>query len=1208
MVIDPQNKIFPQINKTTGLKKGGYFKNLSAISFSALKNLKTDTVSFSGITKSGIFSFETLLTNIDNSTLDSEIYKLAQIASKGIPVTPGFVILGEEAPNKKLSDKLINDIEDKIKDIEKKTLKGFGKKFKPLILSVKSEKGTVYAGFNADTIEGLLDRMDKNDDNKKFVYDSYQRAISSFGTAVFGIENNKFFSVLKAVAEKNNLLSLNDLTFGMLKDEVIPKFKEIIKQETGKNFPDDVYEQLKLVIESQSVKSPVVVQAKTFSNWKGDYGTGVCFSRDPETGENKISGDFLLNSTGHDLLEGTSRLEPIEDLVNSMPKIYNKLIEYTKKMEQIFHKPQCVSFLIDNGRLQIISANDLDKTAKATIKTAVDMYKEGLITDKEAISLVNYDDLKDSVSTELDPALKSKAIAEDRLLTKGTGASSGGAYGRVAFDSEKAVFDQDNVILVKNDTNVDDIRAITCASGLIAINAGTSSHGAIIARGLGKPCIVACNDLKIDEQNKVLIADDKKIKEGDIISIDGQTGEIFIGKIDTTSSKPSKEYFEILDLADNLATIKVLANADTTSQVIKAKKYGAKGIGLCRTEHMFFTKYNRTTLQQAILTNDDSKRQQALKELEKCQYNDFYYMFETMPNYPITIRLLDPPLNEFLPKSKELIADIVRLEISGNDPKALQEKRNLFKKIEALEEADPMLGRRGARLGVVVPEIYDMQIRAIVKAALNTNTRPQIMIPMISDAKEFELLVNRLKKVAREVVVDKFGAGSDEVEKRLKEFKWGTMIEVPRAALTAGKLAEYADFFCFGTNDLTQMTYGMSRDDAQKGYLIKYIQTGIFDKNPFDTIDPDGVGKLIELAVDGGRKTKPDLKIGVCGEQGGDPASMEFFQKSKVDYVSCSPPKIPAARLAAGKMAIKNIAFTGKDPSSSLHFRVLKKILDEEFANTMLRVSSKGTLTVDDIEMKLEKEYGKETAEAIKVSGDKIGFSNLILLIPGTTKDGRVPDLFPVIDPHPYKGTMGGSHWYSELYLLRNIFPKIRLKNPDFSFQKLRKDLEMDGVNGNKNLPEGISLTNRRYAKDFIDKYQHSDAFDEDGNSNYASIHGFVVYDIHNNNYLILDNKPGIKEFVEKNKILFDDIVQRFKLKEIIIGGDPVLTNPLMIKMKAKSDLINQMRGELYLSGINVTEFPDKNPKEITSTELIQLLTNPISMKKHLNLLQKKDK
>jgi len=568
-----------------------------------------------------------------------------------------------------------------------------------------------------------------------------------------------------------------------------------------------------------------------------------------------------------------------------------------------------------------------------------------------------------------------------------------------------------------------------------------------------------------------------------------------------------------------------------------------------------------------------------------------------------------------LPKSKDLRDEITKLTGKVTFPplkdllnihknyKDLQEKKELLKKVESMEESNPMMGRRGSRLGIVVPDLYKMQVKSIVKAALDTNTRPEIMLPMISDAKELEFLVKSLKNTVKEVLTEKFGNNNEEMEKHLKEFKFGTMIELPRAALMAGDLAKYADFFSFGTNDLTQMTYGFSRDDAQKGFLMKYLETGIFEKNPFETIDVNGVGKLIKDAITEGKKTKPELKTGVCGEQGGDPKSIEFFNNSGVDYISCSPTRIPKARLIAGKKGSKNISFAGNvNPNTSQSFNIMKKTLDTDFTKSLDEISKLGQLPVSKIKSNLKSEYGDETANEVKISGMNAGFKDLILMIPGMNPDGTVPDLFPVINPAINHSLMGGEHWQVQNYLLDKLVPEIKREYPDFSFEQLRKDLKMPPINENKALPRGASLPTNNRGLNSIKR--SIDSRDKNGNANYACIHGFVVYDGNNNNYVILDNKNGIKEFVKTNQKLFDNLTQRFNLIGVIVGGEPVIENLEAKEKKEKNDISNQFRGELYMTGADITDFPNcKSKKEISSTKLIELLTNSIGNKKYIESL-----
>jgi len=1261
----------------TGLRWNSYNYNLPVLSV-----LKKDTISFSGSTSTSapidnsVLTFKDLALDpskkFDRTAMDIDSYKLALMAKSGIPIASGFVIQVKDLNNKNIK----KQIHKSVKNLEK--TRKLGDEKNPLILSVKQGGSTVYVGLNDKTVSGLLSQMNGDIDKEKYIYDLYQTSISSFGTTIFGIDPAKFSKVQQDILDKNNLKSIEKLTSAIMRDEIIPGFKNLIEAETGKQFPDDVNKQVELAVLSKPKTMnthPVIVKSVNLNNTENDTIIGVCLSRNPQTGENNFSGDFLKNASGNDLIKGKARLESIDILKTSMPDQYADLVKYTRTIEALFHKPQSINFTIENGSLKINSTHDLDQSSKAVIKSSIDMYNEKLISDRHAVLNIHLRDLDDSITSSFDPNERQDAINEGRLLTKGTAASGGATSGQVVFDTKEAkdlVNRGVNIILIKKDTNAEDVEVMVDedTKGVVILGAGLSSHASVIAKGLDKPCIVGCNDLRIDNTNNTLIAGDTVINEGDTISIDGASGEIYKGEISTIAADPPDELFEILDIADKYAPIKILANAETEKDIELANKYGAKGIGLCRTEHMFFADDNLNNMQRLILADSDHERNYYLDRVKSAQYDGIREVFQEMDGNPVTIRLLDPPLNEFLPKSKDLIKEIHELKEKSLKSKEnlaelekeyqnitakkrkkqkqeetdlsvkvrekqdelrdqfqllgellnkknhlnshinsiernLKEKEELLAKVEPLEEANPMMGKRGCRLGITKPEIYKMQVETITDAYAKLidydyDIQPEIMIPMVSDPNELKTLIDSLRETAKKTLIENSGYySSEKIDDLLGKIKFGTMIEVPRAALMSGDLAQIADFFCFGTNDLTQFTFGFSRDDARKGFLMQYLDTGIMQNDPFEVLDQPGVGKLIEMSIQDGRKINPNLPVGICGEQGRDPSSMKFLKDAGINYISSSPSGIPKLRLQAGKLGIKETQSTSFSGSSKTakNFTILENTLDKEFEESLAVISKKGEFTAKEIKRQIEGEYGEDTANILNISGEKVGYSNLVILIPGIKKNGTVPGLFPIIRRNPDKWNMGGGHWRTEEYLLENIIPSIKEKYPDFSFEQVREEKKLMSIRESEDiLPYGVNTP--RGSGNFS-RWNHPDAFDDSGYSNYASIHGFIVFDGKKNNYMILDNKYGIKEFVQTNQKLFDEMQEKFNLKGIIIGGEAVLVNE-KLAIKEKNDRINQILGELSMSNVKVTECPDpNNRKEINSFKLIELATNPMANSKY---------
>jgi len=848
---------------------------------------------------------------------------LAEMTNLGLPVPPGFTITTQVCKmyyenNKQFPPGLWEEVLKNLKKLEKVTGKKFASKENPLLVSVRSGAPVsmpgmmdtiLNLGLNDETVQGLAQATS----NERFAYDAYRRFIQMFGNVVMGIDHDKFEEILEKKKKEKGYKYDTDLTAEDLKD-VISQYKELVKQETGQEFPQDPYKQLEMAIRSvfnswnnerakkyreihgipDDIGTAVNVVAMVFGNIGDDSGTGVAFTRDPNTGENVIYGEYLKNAQGEDIVAGIRTPEPISKLKEEMPQVYNQLLKVRDILERHYKDMQDIEFTIERGKLYLLQTRSGKRTAKAAVKIAVDMAKEGLIDKKEAIKRISAKELDQLLHPQLSPVDKKKAKSEGRFFAKGLPASPGAAVGKVVFSADDAVKlaeKGEKVILARHETSPEDIHGMHVAQGILTSKGGMTSHAAVVARGMGKVCIVGAEDIEIDYKNKCMKANGKVIREGEVISLDGNTGEIFIGEIPCIDAEFTPEFKELMSWCDEFRKLQVRVNADTPEDAQKGRDFGAEGIGLCRTEHMFFDEERIPVVREMILAQTPEERQKALEKLLPFQKEDFKAIFKAMDGFPVNIRLLDPPLHEFLPKTeKELEETAKYLELSIEDVK---------RRAESLHEANPMLGLRGCRLGIVYPEIYKMQVRAILEAAVEasqkgTKVYPEIMLPLISNDKELKILRDLIEEVAKEVF-EKYNYKVD--------YQIGTMIEVPRAAITADKIAKYAEYFSFGTNDLTQMTYGISRDDAGK-FINIYKEKGIFEEDPFVTIDVDGVGKLIEMAKKLGDKIRGSIKTGICGEHGGDPKSIYFFHKIKITYVSPSPYRVPIARLAAAQAAI----------------------------------------------------------------------------------------------------------------------------------------------------------------------------------------------------------------------------------------------------------------------------------------------------------------
>jgi len=873
---------------------------------------------------------------------------LAEMTRIGIPVPPGFTVTteacnafleaGEEFPEGMWDQEL-----EAMKAVEEKTGKGFGDPENPLLVSSRS--GAVQSmpgmmdtvlniGLNDETAKGMIELTG----DPRFVYDSYRRLVQMFGSVVLGVDDEAFEEVLDEYKEEKGVDLDTDLDAEDMK-ELTEDFKGIIEAE-GMHFPDDPYEQLRMsteaVFSSWNVKravdyrnatgiphdlgTAVNVMTMVFGNMGEDSGTGVAFTRDPSTGEKKLWGEYLLNAQGEDVVAGIRNAEDIQHLEEDMPEVYEEFQDITQKLEEHYKEVQDVEFTIENGKLWMLQTRDGKRTAKAAVKIAVDFTNEGLIPKTEAVSRIEPYQVDTLLHPRFVEEAKQKAIEDGRRFATGVNASPGAAIGRVYFDADTAEMkskeDGQDVIMVRPFTKPDDVHGMLASKGILTSEGGATSHAAVVARQFGIPCVVGASAVEIDRDKRLLKANGVTVEEGEYISVDGTTGEVFTGEIDSVSPTLDEqtELLELLTWADGIVDqegireapgagptrgLQVWANADYPEDAERARSYGARGIGLCRTEHMFFEPERLPIVQDMILSESVEKRQEALDKLLPYQREDFDGLFEVMTGLPVIIRLIDPPLHEFMPDERELMEEVIENRLKGEED---EEKRELLASVRNLHESNPMMGLRGVRLSVVMPEIVEMQVRAIFEAAADVKLRgldpkPEVMIPLTGHINELKVIQPDLEEIAKKVMEEK------GVE---FEYKFGTMIEIPRAGLTADEIAETAEFFSFGTNDLTQFTFGYSRDDAERNFLVQYIEEGILPENPFQTIDRHGVGQLMDITVKKGRSTRPELEVGICGEHGGDPDSIEWCHLIGLDYVSCSPYRVPVARLAAAHAAMKH--------------------------------------------------------------------------------------------------------------------------------------------------------------------------------------------------------------------------------------------------------------------------------------------------------------
>ena len=895
---------------------------------------------------------------------------LAEMTHMGLPVPPGFIVTTEACLHyyenkKKLPKDVMEEVEVNLKTVEEKAGKKFGSSQNPLFFSVRSGAAIsmpgmmdtiLNLGLNDKTLEGLIQITSDG----RFAYDAYRRFIQLFGKIALGVEEKEFDQILNKAKERVGAKEDTDLDVDHLKN-ICKQYLQLVKKRTGASFPQDPMVQLKLAIEAvfkswmgkravdyrkefnitpeMANGTAVNVCTMVFGNMGFDSATGVAFTRDPGTGENVLYGEYLVNAQGEDVVAGIRTPKPIQEMKKEMPKIYRELERVRKTLEEHFHEVQDFEFTVEKGNLYILQTRNGKMNAQAIVRTSKEMAAEKLIDKEKAVLRLKPQELEQLLHKRIDPNFKGKPICI------GLPASPGAASGKAIFDADEAERVGklgSKVILVREETKPEDIHGFFASQGILTSRGGKTSHAAVVARGMGKPCVSGCEEIRIDPTGREAVIRNVHIKEGDFITIDGSRGEVYLGEAPTVEPDFSKDLLTLLSWADEIRTMGVRANADTPEAAIKARELGAEGIGLCRTERMFNAADRLPIVREMILAGSREKRAEAIAKLLPMQKNDLKEIFRAMAGLPVTIRLLDPPLHEFLPSAEELadelrklkevesafstmgnisdamkfldpsfreslrlldhvVTDIVEIKEKRLDKKLIRKQQETLRKVKEMMEVNPMLGHRGVRLGITYPEIYKMQIQAILEAAAEllkegVEVQPEIMVPQVCTGQELKWVYQLVKKVQKEVETH-YGIQIP--------FKFGTMIEVVRACMRAGKLAEVADFFSFGTNDLTQATFSFSREDAENKFLPLYNQRKILQDNPFEVLDVKGVGRLMMIAIEWGRRTKPDLKIGICGEHGGHPESVEFSHSIGLNYVSCSAPRLPIARLAAAHAKLK---------------------------------------------------------------------------------------------------------------------------------------------------------------------------------------------------------------------------------------------------------------------------------------------------------------
>jgi pyruvate,orthophosphate dikinase len=875
---------------------------------------------------------------------------LAEMTRIGVPVPPFFTITTEAcnaylAAGNNFPDNMWDQVLEALKGVEAAADKKFGDPGNPLLVSCRS--GAKFSmpgmmdtvlniGLNDETAKGMIALTE----NERFVYDSYRRLVQMFGSVVLGIDDEAFEHVLDSYKKERGAKVDTDLTAEDLKN-LTEKFKVVVREHKGFDFPQDPFEQMRLASEAvfsswngkrardyrratniaDDLGTAVNICTMVFGNMGWDSGTGVAFTRNPADGEAKMYGDYLLNAQGEDVVAGIRNTKPIIELKDEMPEVYQQFLDITANLEKHYKDMQDVEFTIERGKLWMLQTRNGKRTARAAVRIAVEMANDGLIDKKTAINRVSPAEVDTLLHPQFDLSTQAEARKSGRMIATGVNASPGAAVGQVYFDADKAEQmakeEHQDVIMVRPFTKPDDVHGMLAAKGILTSEGGATSHAAVVARQFGVPCIVGASTIRIDLEARKMDANGTQVKEGDWLSVDGTTGEVFLGQLSVSvpDLEEQTDLLTLLEWADEICAtegirdvpagwpsrgLQVWANADYPADARRARTYGAQGIGLCRTEHMFFEPERLPIVQRMILSGTSEGRTQALNELLPSQRSDFEGLFEAMDGLPVIIRLIDPPLHEFLPSEEEIFEEVITMRVKG-ETDGLAEKEDLLSTIQALHESNPMMGLRGVRLSIMMPEIVEMQVRAIFEAAANVtlkgvHAKPEVMIPLTGHVNEMTVIQPRLIEIAKSVMDEK-GVNFP--------YKFGTMIEIPRAALTATEIASVAEFFSFGTNDLTQMTFGYSRDDAERNFLVKYVEDGILPKNPFQTIDRDGVGRLMAIAIEDGRKQRVDLEVGICGEHGGDPNSIEFCHMVGNNYVSCSPFRVPVARLAAAHAALK---------------------------------------------------------------------------------------------------------------------------------------------------------------------------------------------------------------------------------------------------------------------------------------------------------------
>ncbi len=851
---------------------------------------------------------------------------LAEMSLIGIPVPPGFTITTVVCADyyergRKLPEEVKPQVEAALARMESLAGKRFGNVSDPLLVSVRSGAALSMPGMmntilNLGLNDASVDGLARKTGNPRFAYDGYRRVIDMFGSTAMGVEHEAFEKQLEAKKHERGVKLDTELSAEDLKD-LVGRYKSVYEKHVGSSFPQDPMDQLwkaimavfnswmgNKAVEYRRIEritdlkgTAVNVQAMVFGNTGTNSGTGVAFTRDPNTGENEFFGDYLINAQGEDVVAGIRTPEPISQLKEQMPKVYDQLMGIRSNLESHYKEMQDIEFTVEDGKLYMLQTRTGKRTGTAAVRTAVEMVKEGLIDETTAIKRVSADSLNHLLLPQLDPKVKRKAVA------RGIAASPGAACGKVVLSASAAIehhaaHPKDPMLLVRKETSPEDVAGMHLAEGILTATGGKASHAAVVARGWGKPCVVGCGAMQIDERGGQVLINGQAVKEGDFLTIDGTTGDVMLGKVATIDPTISGFFATLMSWADKVRTLKVRTNCDTPADSVLARSFGAEGIGLCRTEHMFFGDQRIVAMRKMILADDEAGRTAALAELEPFQKKDFIGIFEAMQGLPVTIRLLDPPLHEFLPKDDNPSGQAEVARQLGISVEKVQ------RRVEQLHEQNPMLGLRGCRLPIKFPEIGDMQVRAIIEAAIHVQKQgkvvlPEIMIPLIGMVEELSFLKKRTVAIAEELT-KKAGVKID--------YSVGTMIEIPRAALTADQIATEAEFFSFGTNDLTQLTFGFSRDDIGS-FMPEYLENKILPVDPFQTLDATGVGQLIEIGVSKGRKSRKEkhgehLKVGICGEHGGDPDSVAFCHKVGMDYVSCSPFRVPIARLAAAQAAL----------------------------------------------------------------------------------------------------------------------------------------------------------------------------------------------------------------------------------------------------------------------------------------------------------------